>query len=612
MIIGAPTAWGLPADYNELTSAGKKLARVWRVQERSTPEQDVLSWNFFRSYHLNHPDSVFYDHWVDPAPGHFEWVWTAAQFPRIIMTAHRGSAKSTIMSKELPLRDLVSVPQSDNFVILNGDLAIQRHTIKIMDEIDRNSRIRDDFGILRPKRTEGSWNHHYLRLNNYASMTMGTVNSMNLRGLRPKVITLDDVERDPKPGTNVEMLIAQTEQFFFQVVLPMARKHCKVRFCGTPNSKQTLIWRLQNDNDPRIEDGGRFHNCQYWFFGKDGKVFWPGEYPTQQDIDVKRKELGPDVWAFEMLGEEPAAEDRALHVDPVKNEYSLDDPGAFDAARPFDCGAIASWADSVPGAGLAPMLTPRMEVAGKFFRDLYRVITVDYASTVKPTSDMSVISVFGVDRLNQVFLLDIWGGRVRQDFLINKIWEMARTWQVRVVGVEAVAMQVEFYAQVAKWKGMMASGHWMPQPVPITYPHGLSKPERISALRWRFVEGAIKFPRWRSTDQHFRELHQQIRGFRPDPLRNLTGLGHDDHIDTVAMVQELIGGRRAATIGREPTQDVFEAIRRGKDELPHLPGMPIGTLKPLHLIPRDCLELLMQRKRNDTGSKFTDWQSGGM
>lgn len=603
---------GLPADYESLTREGQRQARVALVQRRETPAEFVAAWHFFREYYLRPDedgrfDPGFYDHWVDPAPGHYEWAWVAAQYPRLIETAHRGSAKSTIFSKEFPLIDLVTQPRSSNFIILSSDDKIQRHTDKLMQQIDGNKRIRDDFGRLRPKRTEGLWNHHNLRLTNGAQLVMGTINSMNLRGERPGTITLDDVERDPKSGTNLEQLLAQTDLFFFQVILPMARAHCKVRLIGTPNNKKTLIWRLQNDGDPRIE-GSRFHNCSYWFFNKDGTPFWPAEYPTKELIEEKKKELGPEVWAMEMLGEVTAGNDAVLQVDPVKNEYDIDDPSAFNEASPLDCNAVVSWNDSTPATDGTTVMLPRKEVASKFFRGLYRFITVDYASTVRASSDYSTIQVFGVDRLNQMFSLDMWGGKLRTDELVIKIWEMARRWLVKVVGVEAVALQIEFYARVAEKQGLMQQGHWMPQTVPIRYKTNLSKPERISACRWRFNQGTYKLPRWRKNTHHYRELYAQIHGFNPNPTTNSTGLGHDDYIDTIPMAQELVGGRRSAMMPAEPTTNIPEAIRRGKTEL--VKGVPIGTMIPLHQMPQDCLEILMARSQETDDRKIV-WESGG-
>lgn len=597
----------MPADYNELTGTGQKDARVWRVKARSTPREDVLSWNFFRSFYLQGATVPFYKYWVEPAPGHYDWVWAAAQYPRLLMTAHRGSAKSTIMSKELPLRDLVSVPGRSNFVILSNDKAIARHARDLMIQLDTNQRITDDFGVLKPKRTEGSWNHHELMLTNYATLTMGSVNSMMLRGLRPDVITLDDVERDPKLGTNIAALIEQTDLFFFQVVLPMARAHTKIRFCGTPNNKQTLIYRLQHGDDSRVANEARFHNEQYWFYNKDGSVFWPGEYPTPESIAVKKEELGDDVWAFEMLGEDTMGENAILHVDPVKNEYTIEDIAGFNVNDPLVCESVVRWSDSVPCPGKAPMLVPRTAIFKEFLSHMHRFITVDYASSLKKTADWSVIHVFGADRLNQIFSLDLWAGRVQPDTLISKIWEMARNWKVRVVGVESVAAQANFYGRVAQWRDLVAQGDWLPQPVPIGS-YKMSKPERILATRWRFTDGAFKLPAWRAKDQHYRELYYQIAGFSPNTLLGTTGLSHDDHLDTVAMAQELIGGRRGPTIGREPTGDIFEQIRRGVKEI--IPGIPIGTMMPLHMMPMDIVNKLMQRPQPES-SKIV-WESGSL
>ena len=609
-----PVAWNLPEDYNSLTLEGQRQARVAGVRLRGTPEEDVRSWHLTREYYFrDDPEDNFapgfYDHWVEPAPGHYEWAYVAAAFPRTILTAHRGSAKSHIWSKERPLRDLMSVPRSSNFIILSSDDKIQRHTDFLMVQLAENRRIINDFGRLRPKRTEGLWNHHNLRLTNHAKLVMGTINSMNLRGERPGVITLDDIERDPKSGTNLTEMRAQTERFFFQVVLPMARAHCKVYFIGTPNSKQTLIWRLQNEPDPRIQES-RFHNHSYWFFNKDGTVFWPAEYPTPESIRTKRTELGEEVWRMEMLGEDTLGEDSALQIDPVKNEYCIDDPTAFDKNDPFGCQALMTWNDSVPASDGSTVLTPRREIAGRFFSSLFRFITMDYAPTVKIHSDLSAIQVFGVDRLGQFFSLDMWGGKLLGDDLVDKVWEMARRWKVRLVGVEAVAMQVHFYSKVAERQHIMAQGGWVPQCVPIRYANArMTKPERILSCRGRFKQGLYKLPAWRAKELDYQRLRDQINGFHPDPDRNDTGLGQDDHLDTIPMAQELIGSRRATTIDQEPLADPASAIRRGVQTIN---GMPPGILVPLQDLPQDCVDHLLRRFQERPDVRPVVWESGGI
>jgi len=600
---------GLPDDYDDLTQAGKRLARRALASQRDTPEDYVAAWHFFRSYYLSNPKCPFYDHWVDPAPGHYEWAYVEQLFPRAIVTAHRGSAKSTIWSKEFPLLDAVTQPLSSNFIILSSDEKVERHLDSLMIQIEHNDRIVEDFGKLKPNRNSGIWNRHCLRLTNRAMVLGGTINSMNLRGERPGRIVLDDVERDPKPGTNIEALIQQTETFFFQVVLPMARGHTRIRLCGTPNNKKTLIWRLQNGEvpDERL-DPKRWHNVQYWFKTPEGGVFWPAEYPTEEVIEQKRREMGPDVWAMEMLGEETSGENALLVVDPIKNEYDIDDPSAFQQDSPLTCTATASWRDSVP-TNNGEVMVPRQETFSKWANSLYRFITVDYAATFKSTSDYSVIHTFGVDRLNQLFSLDLWDGKVPSDRLIDEILRIARVWRVKAVHVEATALQVQFFARVAERMSMVAAGQWVPQVVPLRHPHGVSKPERILNCRSRFRSGTVKYPVWRKSERPYRQLYLQTGGFIPDVTKNSTGLGNDDHIDTLAMGNTVAGGRRAAIMSDEPATTVPDMIRQGVKELY---GLPVGTLVPLNQMPDDCLERLLEQHRPKTEKTLIQWEAGGL
>ena len=73
---------------------------------------------------------------------------------------------------------------------------------------------------------------------------------------------------------------------------------------------------------------------------------------------------------------------------------------------------------------------------------LYRSMTIDPATGEGNKTDESAITVCGHDRkTGAIFVLDAWDGRVLPDVLIEKILELAQTWNPHVVSPEDVSFQ---------------------------------------------------------------------------------------------------------------------------------------------------------------------------
>lgn len=537
------------------------MARKNAVRLRETAEDAVNSWEFFRQYYLNHESAHWFDKYVEPAPGHAEWVHACALHPRVVIAAHRGSAKSTIFSGEFTLLDLVAAPYSRTLLVLSTKDKVERRLGDLMMQIQHNERIIEDFGALKPMRGEGHWNHKMLKLKNGAELVGLSVGSKSLRGERPHRIIVDDPEFDPKEGTNIDKLIRDMDLTLFQVLIPMLRKGSCLHWIGTPIRRRLFLWRVITNElgDPRIDPSLWFRKIYPGCKPDLSDPFWPAENPPDE-LARKRQEFGSG-WGAEFLCCPGSSEEAPLIIDTALNTYQLesgDDPRLSET--PLESMSRMTWHDCKVNERGELEKTLRGEEAGRLFGGMLRFITVDPIRVPGPHSDFAVIHTLGIDKLGQRFSLDLWIGKARYAQLTRKLWEYVEKWRTRVVGVEAVSMEREMLAQVMESAPRFAEQFgWVPQIVPITYPSGVGKADRIQALEFFFKRGQVKLPSHLRFSEPYNTLFSQVEMFTP----NLANLEHDDAVDTLAMSLELTKGRRGLRDRVEPLRTISEVLKSG-------------------------------------------------
>lgn len=576
----------LPPDYLSLSPGGKKEARIAAVRRRDTPGDDVLSWLFFRDYYLR--DQSWYDGWRDPAPGHLEWCRIVGQYPRTVIAAHRGSAKSTIF-KEFVLRDAVSVPNSSSLLVCSSDEKVMRTFDPLMHQIENNEKIKQDFGKLKSGRS--IWNHTTLILENRAKLFGGAARSISLRGERPKRILLDDVEYDQKSGTNIEARIADMENLLFDILLPMLRKGSSFNMLGTPFSAMTVLWRLitQQVEDPRI-DPTRWYTRVFPGCNEDLKsdIFWPAEYDPE-DIKVIAQEWG-ESFAPEFLCQPHKQGFHPLKIVPDLNYYWTEgEKHPTKDADPLRTIAKVRWNDCRIVGPSKIETTPRQEPTGALWSDMFRFITVDPCRKPSRYSDYAAALVIGVDKLRQRWALDLLVERMPYGALCKAVWKLVVKWQCKLVCVESIGLEINMFSEFQghAYEFMRANG-WVPAIRPITeYKHGLTKEDRIQGLGPLLESGLIKLPGNLKDAPPWRALTHQIEWFSASGK----ALAHDDAVDALAMTQEVVrgGARSLSTVVAAPT--VEERLRAG--EITDKLGIPLVAAMGLDKVPRDIMAKLL-------------------
>jgi hypothetical protein len=603
--------WPLPGDYPSLNSEGMRQARVNAVSLEGRPELEVASWAFFREHYLFPTATTgrgpFYKHGALRSPDmHYKWIYHWEKHQLSVTAAPRSAAKSTLI-KENILRKVVSRPHWESVMFLAKQEFITTTFDDFMTQIDSNELILNDFGVLKPSKSQpGIWNHSQIKLRNGAMVTGLPIMGASL-GKRPHEIYFDDVEKDDSLVMVPSEHIKGFKSFFFNVVYPMADSfNVRIRVVGTLLSRRTFIFWLNDTKDSRIDDWERvFHSVT--FINQDGEVQdeWP-EKMGREWQKVQRRRMGPAAYAAQYDNNPVTEAERILRIHPELNTYWTEDKdGAYDA-DPLNSQAkmvshqLHGWDKEAEGLDLTkeepvPIPRPIVRPFGESVSNMRRFITIDWAPTVSETSDFSCIHVMGIenskDYRDTLWSLDLWLDKKPTEEVIRRAYLMALKWQVPLVAVEAYPVQMEFAERLQHdLPSMYGEGEVPCRVLPIKFPTAYKKPDKIAGLHWRFKQYRMKLPLDLSQEEPYRSLWYQVENFTED----LALLRHDDAIDTLAM--HLAIGKPTAPSGPDLhiTKDPIQMLKEG--EYQYESG--IGVMSGINAadIPNEVLEEMFQKR----------------
>lgn len=172
---------------------------------------------------------------------------------------------------------------------------------------------------------------------------------------------------------------------------------------------------------------------------------------------------------------------RTMHPLLFKKEYCA----AFDAMAGKELsGEWLKYYASEPDLTKDIVALPRDPDTGKLQRlDLY--VGVDPAISLAEDADRFAIACIGVSKdLSQVFLIDLWAGRIPFPEQLDKIQEFNNRWHPRMIGIEAVAYQAALAQQALRLPGFL--------PIAQMMTGGRKKAERILAMSPLFKLGRIR------------------------------------------------------------------------------------------------------------------------
>lgn len=162
------------------------------------------------------------------------------------------------------------------------------------------------------------------------------------------------------------------------------------------------------------------------------------------------------------------------------------------------------------------------EIRGKEMR---KVLTIDPAISLEKHADFTAMTVCGIDQFSNIFLLDIWRGKVLPSELISKIFELNELWHPNHIGIETNVFQKTLAYSLRE--EMQRRGRFLP--LTEVQPHERTKELRIQGLQPLYENRKVFHPRNHPLKFYFeQELVEFPRG------------GHDDMIDAFSYALDFL------------------------------------------------------------------------
>ncbi len=236
----------------------------------------------------------------------------------LFVVAFRGSGKSTIVTAAYPIWAILG-KQEKKFVVIFCQTQAQakQHMMNLRRELEDNELLKKDLGPFRENSDE--WGAQSIVFSNTdARITVASVDQ-SIRGIRhyqyrPDLIICDDVEDINSTKTRDSR--NKTYQWLKSEVIPAGDRNTRLIMVGNLLHEDSLLMRLKEEKEKDIIDG----NFLYFpLIDKSGDCLWSGKYPTQNDVNKERKNVGNEItWQQEYLLNIVPSEDQVIYRGWIK------------------------------------------------------------------------------------------------------------------------------------------------------------------------------------------------------------------------------------------------------------------------------------------------------
>jgi len=399
----------------------------------------------------------------------------------IVVTAFRGSAKSTIITLSYVIWSIVGEKQKKFILILgHTQMGTQKHLMNIKKELESNVAFREDFGPFKEEVDQDGTQS--ILLPQYGANISTRSIGQNIRGIRhfqyrPDLIIADDIEDSESVRTQEN----RDKMFDWLTgdVIPAGDRNTQLVFIGTPLHNDSTLMRMekffQND-DPR----NVFR--KYPIIDENNVPLWPAKFQTQKDIDdEKAKCFGNELmWQREYL----------LKI--VDNDYQI-----------IKRNEIHYYTE-------LPTATPR-----------FSALSIDPARSQKATADCTAMvsgRIYGSGKDRKLYILpNPVNERLTTDQLIAKAKSISYALNNNETHARVYVEDVNFqgiFTELLRQRGVPA------KPFPVK---GQNKEDRLNAVSAWIQLGMVIFP-----EKGCEELIEQVLGLGKER--------HDDLVDAMTML----------------------------------------------------------------------------
>lgn len=437
-----------------------------------------------------------------------------------VLMLPRGFSKTTLLNG---IGLYLTLFQLRKFLVYISESSThaQMQLQNVQRELESNSTVKGIFGTLRPNQGDAArWTNEFFEtLTGVAFAAKGRgsqVRGMNLRGVRPEVILLDDVEDRESVRTDEQR--EKTRQWFYRDVMPALPPRdpsATIVVLGTLLHSDSLLVTLSRDP--------QFNTVIFGATAKDGSPLWPEHFGSDK-LAVKKRAAGlaGDLSGFYM---EYFNQVRNLESAKFRQENFH-----YEPAPPRD--------------------------------ELMVALAIDPAISENADACDCVLAVAGMHiKSGKIWVLDLIGGKgMSMQEQSKHYFDLHRKWKPEKHGVESVAYQ---RALIHYMREQMFREKSYFEIEPIKNAGNLSKDDRINGiLQGRYASGYMRHAR------RFPKLETELLDF-PN--------GGKDYPDALSMAIGLLDPYAAAAA--DPTIDLGDdeyeplevalGLKKGKQWRPH-------------------------------------------
>ncbi len=217
-----------------------------------------------------------------------------------VITAFRGSGKSTIMSLAYPIWAMITGEKKFIIILSQNQNQCKLILANIRAELEKNQLLISDFGPF--KQIADEWSQHTLLVNAYNCRIACISSGESIRGIRnkenrPDLIIFDDVE--DIQSTRTKESRDKTFNWATRDVIPAGDTSTKIIVIGNKLHEDGLMMRLKSAIE---EENFSASYMEYPLLDEKGRCLWTEKYPSEKNIsDLKNSVASEVAWQREYL-----------------------------------------------------------------------------------------------------------------------------------------------------------------------------------------------------------------------------------------------------------------------------------------------------------------------
>jgi len=204
-----------------------------------------------------------------------------------LLSAFRGSAKSTIFSMSFPLWAIMGGHAIKHILVVSSTVEkAERLLGHIRTELETNASLKNDLGPFKEERSR--WNTTSLRITKYDAIITAVSREQSVRGIRynqyrPQLIIVDDLEDLESVKTQESR--DKIDRWITSDLIPAGDRHTRFIFLGTPLHRDSAFMRFRE----RIDRGHiKGIHLEYPLYDENRNPTWPGRFPNWDAIEDEK------------------------------------------------------------------------------------------------------------------------------------------------------------------------------------------------------------------------------------------------------------------------------------------------------------------------------------